>query len=157
MADRAVPRDRARDRAADRERTRDEERGRRREPVRGRAEEPGPEEAEELAPEEEEEEEVQASAGGRADGLSAAAAAEAGLRQIAALTGKSPEGVTGVEPTEDGWLVSVEILDDRRVPSSGDILALYEAELDPDGSLLAYRRARRYSRNQATDGREAPR
>jgi hypothetical protein len=124
--------------------------------VRGRAEEPGPEEAEELAPEEEEEE-VQASAGGRADGLSAAAAAEAGLRQIAALTGKSPEGVTGVEPTEDGWLVSVEILDDRRVPSSGDILALYEAELDPDGSLLAYRRARRYSRNQATDGREAPR
>ncbi|HEY2128314.1 MAG TPA: gas vesicle protein GvpO [Streptosporangiaceae bacterium] len=154
MADRAVPRDRARDRAADRERTRDEERGRRREPVRGRAEEPGPEEAEELAPEEEE---AQASAGGRADGLSAAAAAEAGLRQIAALTGKSPEGVTGVEPTEDGWLVSVEILDDRRVPSSGDILALYEAELDPDGSLLAYRRARRYSRNQATDEREAPR
>ncbi len=49
------------------------------------------------------------------------------------------------------------VLEDRRVPSSGDILALYEAELDPDGSLLAYRRARRYSRNQATDEREASR
>ncbi|HTS95456.1 MAG TPA: gas vesicle protein GvpO, partial [Streptosporangiaceae bacterium] len=73
------------------------------------------------------------------------------------LTGKSPEGVTGVEPTEDGWLVSVEVLEDRRVPSSGDILALYEAELDPDGALLAYRRARRYSRNHSVDEREASR
>ena len=62
-----------------------------------------------------------------------------------------------MQPTEDGWLVSVEVLEDRRVPSSGDILALYEAELDPDGSLLAYRRARRYSRNHATDEREVSR
>lgn len=148
MADRPVARDRARarDRAPERERTREEERARRREPVRGQADE--------LAPEEEE---VQPPADGQADGLPAAAAAEAGLRQIAALTGKSPEGVTGVQPTEDGWLVSVEVLEDRRVPSSGDILALYEAELDPDGSLLAYRRARRYSRNHATDEREVSR
>ncbi len=149
MGDRQVARDRARatDRAPDRARKREEERARRREPVRGRAEE--------LAPEEEEE--AQLPADGQADGLPAAAAAEAGLRQIAALTGKSPEGVTGVEPTEDGWLVSVEVLEDRRVPSSGDILALYAAELDLDGSLLAYRRARRYSRNHATDEREASR
>jgi Gas vesicle synthesis protein GvpO len=146
MADRSETRDRARDRAPDRKRTREEERPRRPEPDGGRAEEPGTEEVE-----------VQPAAGGQADGLPAAAAAEAGLRQIAALTGKHAEGVTGVEPTEDGWLISVEVLEDRRVPSSGDILALYEAELDPDGSLLAYRRARRYSRNQATDEREASR
>ena len=144
MADRSIPRDRtrARDRAPDRNRRRDENRAD--EPVRDRADEPAPEE-----------EEAQPATDGQADGLPAAAAAEAGLRQIAALTGKPAEGVTGVEPTEDGWLVSVEVLEDRRVPSSGDILALYEAELDPDGSLLAYRRARRYSRNQATGEREA--
>ena len=146
MADKSAARDRARarDRAPDRKRKREENRAD--EPVRDRADEPGPEE-----------EEAQLPPDGPADGLSAAAAAEAGLRQIAALTGKHPEGVTGVEPTEDGWLISVEVLEDRRVPSSGDILALYEAELDPDGSLLAYRRARRYSRNQATDEREASR
>lgn len=146
MADRseAPDRARARDRAPEGKRTREEKRPRR-EPARDR-DEP-----------EREEEQTQPPASGRADGLSAADAAEAGLRQIAALTGKQPEGVTGVEPTEDGWLISVEVLEDRRVPSSGDILALYEAELDPDGSLLAYRRARRYSRNQATDEREASR
>ncbi|HTT51076.1 MAG TPA: hypothetical protein VMH35_06740 [Streptosporangiaceae bacterium] len=78
MADRPVAREgaRARDRAPDRERTREEERGRRREPVRGRAEEPAAEE------------EPQVPAGGQDDGLPAAQVAEAGLRQIVALTRK---------------------------------------------------------------------
>jgi hypothetical protein len=140
MTDRPTARGRAR--PSDR----DPGRGRKREPARGQADEPVPDEWQ-----------AQARIGGQADWLSAGPAAEAGLRQIATLTGKTPEGVTGVEPTEDGWLVSVEVLEDHRVPSSGDILALYEAELDPDGSLLAYRRTRRYSRNHATDEREGPR
>jgi Gas vesicle synthesis protein GvpO len=141
MADRSEARDRGRDRAPDRKRKRAEDRTR--EPARGRADEPIPEEWQ-----------GQSRIGGQADWLSAGPAAEAGLRQIAALTGKPPEGVIAVEPTEDGWLVTVEVLEDHRVPSSGDILALYQAELDPDGSLLAYRRTRRYSRNHATDERE---
>ncbi len=143
MADKQT-RDKDRQRDRDPGRQRERETARDREPPRRGADEPAPEEWQ-----------GQSRIGGQADWLSAGPAAEAGLRQIAALTGKTPEGVTGVEPTEDGWLVSVEVLEDRRVPSSGDILALYEAELDPDGSLLAYRRTRRYSRNQATDEREA--
>jgi hypothetical protein len=77
-----------------------------------------------------------------------AKAAQAGLRQIAELTGKQPEGVTGVEPADDGWLVGVEVLEDRRIPSSADILAVYEVEIDPDGDLASYRRVRRYSRGR---------
>jgi Gas vesicle synthesis protein GvpO len=82
----------------------------------------------------------------RAQGLSAASAAQAGLRQIAELTGKQPEGVTGVEPADDGWLVGVEVVEDRRIPSSADILAIYEADVDSEGELASYRRVRRYSR-----------
>jgi hypothetical protein len=82
----------------------------------------------------------------RAHGLSAARAARAGLRQIAELTGKKPEGVTGVEPADDGWLVGVEVVEDRRIPSSADILAIYQADVDSDGELASYRRVRRYSR-----------
>jgi hypothetical protein len=82
----------------------------------------------------------------RAPGLSAASAAQAGLRQIAELTGKQPEGVTGVEPADDGWLVGVEVVEDRRIPSSADILAIYEADVDSEGELASYRRVRRYSR-----------
>lgn len=80
--------------------------------------------------------------------LTAAQAAQRGLRQIAELTGKQPEGVTGVEPAEDGWVVGVEVVEDRRVPSSGDILAIYETEFDLSGELLSYRRVRRYSRGR---------
>ncbi len=84
----------------------------------------------------------------------AVAAARAGLREIAELTGKQPEGVIGVEPAEDGWLVSVEVVEERRVPSSTDILAVYQAELDRDGTLVAYWRTRRYSRGHG-DSSEA--
>ena len=84
--------------------------------------------------------------------LSAAEAGREGLEQITELTGKDPEGVTGVKRSEDGWVVMVEVIEDRRIPSSTDILATYEAELDDDGELLSYRRVRRYSRGRGDDG-----
>jgi hypothetical protein len=84
--------------------------------------------------------------------LSAAEAGREGLQQITELTGKDPESVTGVEPSQDGWLVTVEVIEDRRIPSSTDILSTYEAEIDNDGELLSYRRLRRYSRGRGDDG-----
>lgn len=74
------------------------------------------------------------------------------MRQLADLTGKRPEGIVGVEPGDDGWLVSVEVVEDRRVPSSTDLLASYEVELDLGGELLAYRRVRRYARGRGDNG-----
>lgn len=85
-------------------------------------------------------------------GLTAAQAARAALRQIAELTGKQAEGVTGVEPAEDGWVVGIEVLEDQRIPSSSDILAAYETALDLDGELLSYRRVRRYPRGRMDQG-----
>ncbi|SDH40970.1 Gas vesicle synthesis protein GvpO [Sinosporangium album] len=84
--------------------------------------------------------------GGRPHTLSAGEAGGAGLRHITGLTGREAEGVTLVKPVEDGWIVDVEVVEDRRIPSSGDILALYEAELDAEGDLESYRRLRRYRR-----------
>jgi hypothetical protein len=84
--------------------------------------------------------------------LSAAEAGQEGLQQITELIGKNPESVTGVNRSESGWTVTVEMLEDRRIPSSTDILATYEAELDDDGELLGYRRVRRYSRGLGNDG-----
>jgi Gas vesicle synthesis protein GvpO len=80
--------------------------------------------------------------------LTAAEAAQRGLRQIGELTGKETEGVTGVEPAEDGWIVGVEVVEDRRVPSSADLLATYQTELDIRGEMLSYRRVRRYPRGR---------
>src|SRR5437016_9777409 len=74
--------------------------------------------------------------------MTAGEAAKAALREIAALTAKQPEGVTEVERTEDGWTVGIELVEDQRIPSSSDILAIYEPTIDADGELLSYRRVR---------------
>jgi gas vesicle protein GvpO len=81
-------------------------------------------------------------------GMTAGEAAKAALREIAALTAKQPEGVTEVERTEDGWTVGIELVEDQRIPSSSDILAIYETTIDADGELLSYRRVRRYARGR---------
>jgi hypothetical protein len=80
--------------------------------------------------------------------MTAGEAAKAALSQIAQLTEKQPEGVTGVERTEDGWTIGVELVEDQRIPSSADILATYEATIDADGDLLSYKRVRRYARGR---------
>ena len=91
--------------------------------------------------------------GGRAErargpSLTAKQAAREALRQIMELTGKPVEGITEVERTEDGWTVGVEVMEDRRIPSSADILAIYNATIDADGELMSYRRLRRYTRGR---------
>ena len=80
--------------------------------------------------------------------LSARQAARVALRQILELTDKQAESITGVERREDGWTVSIEVVEDRRIPSSADILATYETKIDEDGELMSYRRVRRYSRGR---------
>ena len=72
-----------------------------------------------------------------------------GMRQIGDFTGRSPEGVTSVEPAENGWFVEVEVLEDKHIPSSSDILGLYEVVIDQDGDLESYRRIRRYARGRS--------
>ncbi|WP_084772761.1 gas vesicle protein [Nonomuraea candida] len=84
--------------------------------------------------------------------LNAATAGGAGQRHIADLTTKPIEGITSVQPEENGWTVNVEVLEDRRIPSSGDILALYQVQLDKEGGLQSYRRIRRYKRSNAEYG-----
>lgn len=84
----------------------------------------------------------------RSGGITAAKAGQLAMRQIAELTGKQAESITGVEPGEDGWIVGVEVVEDRRIPSSTDVLATYETEIDADGELASYRRVKRYSRGR---------
>lgn len=68
------------------------------------------------------------------------------------FTGRDPEAVVGLERTEDGWRVGVEVLETRRVPDSADVLAVYRVEVDHDGELLGYHRDRRYYRGRGEEG-----
>jgi hypothetical protein len=72
---------------------------------------------------------------------------------VTELTEGEPVRMTSATPTEEGgWIVEVETVEDRRIPSSADILALYEVEVNSDGEMLAYQRTRRYIRSQTSDG-----
>ncbi|MEV4131868.1 gas vesicle protein GvpO [Dactylosporangium sp. NPDC049742] len=89
----------------------------------------------------------------RPDPLSAASIARLAVDEVGQLTGKETLGVVSVEPADDrGWVIGVEVVEERRIPSSADMLGLYLVELDDDGELLACHRDRRYLRG-STDAK----
>jgi hypothetical protein len=93
--------------------------------------------------------------GNRREVLSAQEIGAVALRCIAELTSRLPIGATAVARSDDGWVVDVEVIEDRRIPSTSDMLALYEVELDQAGELVSYRRTRRYTRGSTINGSEA--
>ena len=68
---------------------------------------------------------------------------------ITELLSKTPESVSGVNKSEDGWAISLDVIELSRIPPSTDLLATYEVTLDDDGELVDLARTRRYMRNQA--------
>jgi hypothetical protein len=90
----------------------------------------------------------------RAEARPAARASQVAAKaagELLELTGKAVEGVTGLEGNDDGWTVQVEVVEMRRIPDTTDVLALYEVSTDKQGSLLGYRRLRRYARGTPGD------
>ena len=89
------------------------------------------------------------------DELSVKDVAGAALEQLTELTAKPAESIIAVKRTDDGWSVGIEVVEDRRIPSSADIMATYQADLDEDGDLLSYHRVRRYLRGSGNDSGES--
>ncbi|QLH19918.1 gas vesicle protein GvpO [Streptomyces sp. Rer75] len=88
----------------------------------------------------------------RRSATTARSAARSAARELRDLTGHDPESITSVERHGDGWLVGVEVLETHRIPDSTDILAEYRVEVDGEGGLVSYRRARRYYRGRSEEG-----
>lgn len=82
-------------------------------------------------------------------------AARSAAEHIVEMTGRQPAAVTSLHLGDDGWVAEVEVVEDRRIPSSEDILALYRIEMDDDGEPLGYSRLRRYPRGRGDrEGRQ---
>jgi hypothetical protein len=73
------------------------------------------------------------------------------LQEVADLVGCPAEGVTGIRKGDDGWVVTVEVLEVGRVPETTDVLASYDVHVDKDGDVTEYKRLRRYLRAQVED------
>jgi len=96
----------------------------------------------------EDEESPDASEPPPAGGPDAQDAARLAVRHLRELTNHRPEGVVGIARDDEGWAVTVEVLEGAHVPSTSDVLAEYEVRLDADGGLRGVTRGRRYVRGQ---------
>jgi hypothetical protein len=67
---------------------------------------------------------------------------------LAELTGRQPENVLGLRRDDDGWKVTLEVVELHRVPRVTDVIGCYVVTVDDDGELVSYERQQRYVRSQ---------
>src|SRR5688500_2565946 len=91
------------------------------------------------------------SSDGKGDRLSARDLTIAARETIEDLTGYPPESVSGLQWDGETWLVTVDVCELERIPSTTDLLATYVVQLDDGGGLLGYKRTRRFPRSQAEE------
>ncbi len=60
--------------------------------------------------------------------------------ELNALTGLEVSSTIEAAKEEDGWLVSLEVVEKHSIPEGMDILAAYETRLDGEGNMLEFRR-----------------
>jgi hypothetical protein len=75
--------------------------------------------------------------------------AESATQQLGELTGRRAEFVSGIERTDEGWRLTVEMVEVERIPDSTSVMASYDVQTDGDGNLTGYARSRRYVRSQS--------
>ena len=70
---------------------------------------------------------------------------------IATMGKKSDEGVTSLSKREDGWTVSIEVVERKGIPDTMDILGLYEIILNDEGDLMSLERKKLRKRGDTAD------
>lgn len=88
--------------------------------------------------------------GRRSKKLSPVDAARRAREQMEELFGKPADSIAGISRDDnDGWTVTVELVELERIPDTTTLIGSYEVKLGADGSLLEAQRLRRYPRNRA--------
>jgi hypothetical protein len=68
--------------------------------------------------------------------------------QLAVLTGRMPETVSSLAPSDDGWRLTIEVLEIEKIPDTTSVMASYGIEVDDDGNVLEFDFLSRYNRGQ---------
>ena len=74
--------------------------------------------------------------------------------ELSELTGLEIASTVGAEKEEDGWLVTLEVIEKHSIPDGMDILAVYETRLDAEGNMTEFKRARMRRRIDTEESEE---
>ncbi|GAA4877285.1 gas vesicle protein GvpO [Actinomycetospora straminea] len=77
----------------------------------------------------------------------------AAAQELATELGWGAESLSGLRREGEGWTVTMDVVETRRVPSTTDVIAVYDVDLDDAGELLGYRRLRHYVRGRGDNER----
>ncbi|MCX5999726.1 MAG: gas vesicle protein [Chloroflexi bacterium] len=69
-------------------------------------------------------------------------------RQLSDFTNRDASAVTAVSRDEEGWHVSVEVLERKAIPDQMDLLATYDVLLDEEGNIVKFDRREIRTRNE---------
>jgi hypothetical protein len=69
-------------------------------------------------------------------------------RQMAVITGLSPDTISRFDRSDTGWMLDIDMLEHRSVPRTQDLLASFEVTLDDTGQVMRWRRTGRFFRGQ---------
>lgn len=73
--------------------------------------------------------------------------------KVSSLTGFPPLAVVEANPSEEGkWLLKVEFVEREAIPTTMDLIGLYEVCLDAGGEVLSYSRLAMRKRGEAFEG-----
>jgi hypothetical protein len=78
--------------------------------------------------------------------------AQVAKAQVFSMTGLSNGQVTGFDRTGDRWVVTVEVVELERVPSTMDVMGIFDVTLSDDGELMGLRRKGRHRRAETEQG-----
>lgn len=68
--------------------------------------------------------------------------AEQAKSQLAEVTGLKPVTVTGTSKDEQGWHITLDMLEMARIPPATDVLGDYDVLIGEDGNMLKFERKR---------------
>ena len=74
------------------------------------------------------------------------------LAEFPTLANLKASGVIGVSHGEEGWVVSIEMLEKKSIPDSMDVLGLYEVKVDDRGKIIDFSRVKLRKRGDTVEG-----
>ena len=76
-------------------------------------------------------------------------------KQLTTLHPLPMSGVIGAAKRDDGWHVTVELIERKGIPDAQDLLGVYEAVLDDGGNMVSYHRKKVRRRNDIMEETES--